>query len=558
MKRILLFLLALLPAFFPLFAENWTVLVYMAADNDLAPQALENIAQMETAIQPDGLNLVVQADIEGSGARRYKINYNPQAGINSPVVQNLGNIDSGDPTTLKSFLDWGFSRYPSARKMLILWSHADSWYNKNKYIAPDLDTGNAIGIANHELSSVLAASAHLDILLFDACSMQSIEIAYELRHYADFIVGSADLVPVKGFPYAHMIPLFTGQAEALAGAIPEVYTDSYLPGTPNNPSNHYLTTTCSTLKSSELSGFYQAFSDFSHSLFPHVQAMADLRAELYEMNSGYADVDICQMLTRMLQKGILPHDSARLLNSLENAIISSSYTLPYIETDLQSLALWFPDIRMNLNNAWEVYMQLEFAQSGWLSAVNAIIGEDQDPPDAPELIHSEQRHGMLHLDIRCPQDPDSLYYHLRADHADYYIYPPEYAGVFHTSFPVNSSGSLSLHALDRVGNSSKALLHSYVYQEPDFGIIFKPNPVRSGKPAFVDWFADTSETGYMRLSIYNIKGERVLRESYTGFGEQYNSLRIDDISGFEKLKRGVYIMEIRTANSSFRSKFSIL
>jgi hypothetical protein len=95
-----------------LYAVDWTVLVYLAADNDLATQAKLNIQQMEEAIQPRNLNLVVQTDIAGEGAKRYRIAEHPAPGIGSPVLQNLGDVDSGDPKTLRNFINWGFNRYP--------------------------------------------------------------------------------------------------------------------------------------------------------------------------------------------------------------------------------------------------------------------------------------------------------------------------------------------------------------------------------------------------------------------------------------------------------------
>ncbi|MBP7310229.1 MAG: hypothetical protein KA984_02955, partial [Candidatus Cloacimonetes bacterium] len=53
-------------------AESWTVLVYMAADNNLAQMGALDINSMESVIQPSGLNIIVQADFP-EGAKRYKI-----------------------------------------------------------------------------------------------------------------------------------------------------------------------------------------------------------------------------------------------------------------------------------------------------------------------------------------------------------------------------------------------------------------------------------------------------------------------------------------------------
>jgi hypothetical protein len=539
-------------------AEDWTVLVYMAADNDLSAQAELNIQQMEEALQPQGLNLIVQADFEGSSAKRYRITHHPQPGIGSPVVQNLGTIDSGDPATLQSFVNWGFNRYPSTRKMLIIWSHADSWYNKNKYIAPDLDTGNAIGVANGELGGALANSPHLDILLFDACSMQSIEIAYELRHYADYIVGSADLVPVKGFPYAAMIPLFDLSPSAIAQSIPELYTDSYQPNTPNNPSYFYLTTTCSALQTSELDAFYSEFSDMLPGLFAHAEGLMELRAELYEMNSGYADVDLNQLLHRMIQHGIQTEQSKNLINRLDRLIVASSYTMNWPEADLKSLALWFPDVRANLENAWEVYVSLSFARNGWLSVINAAIGDDNSPPQTPQLIRQSQRHGSLRLNIQSPLDMDSLYYHLQSDHAEYLIHPSAYAAEFFTSFAIDSGGTYQLYAIDRAGNRSLPLIGQYNYEAPQPSLVVRPNPSRRNSPSFLDWYAHDPQSEIFSLRIYNIRGQQVLSHDFSAASQQIGSLRLDTMPGYKALARGVYFIELKSVNFKLRGKLALL
>lgn len=553
------FLLCILCFSLNLFAaEDWTVLVYMAADNDLSAQAIANIQQMEEAVQPSGLNLIVQADLEGTGAKRYRVNHHPQPGIGSPVIQNLGIIDSGIPQTLQNFVNWGFNRYPAQRRMLIIWSHADSWYKKNKYIAPDLDSGNAIGVANGELASALANTPHLDILLFDACSMQSIEIAYELRHFADYIVGSADLVPVKGFPYAQMIPLFVGLPSTLAASIPELYTDSYLPNTPNNPSDFYLTTTCSSLRTADLDGFYSSFSTLVPDLFLHAKDLMLLREQLYEMNSGYADVDLYQLLKSMLEHGILAEQCASLIQELDNLILASSYTLNWPEANLKSLAIWFPDIRMNLDNAWEIYIQLAFPKNGWLSVVNAAIGEDFSAPRTPQLIRQYQRHGNLNLAFRASLDPDPLYYHLQSTHADFYIYPPAYALEFITRFPIYGDGEYRLYAIDKAGNRSHPLIEQYSFENTVQSQVIMPNPSTRGNPVFMDWFVDDPQSESFTLNVYNNRGQLVLNHTFIAPIQSTGSLRLDTIPGFHKLVRGTYIVELKSKKLRLRTKLALL
>jgi hypothetical protein len=539
-----------------LYAEDWTVLVYMAADNDLASFARQNLEQMEEPEQPQGLKLVVQVDLPEVGAKRYLIQQNPEPGISSPEIQTLGSIDSGDPDSLKDFILWGFDRYPAARKMLIIWSHANSWYKSPKYIAPDQETGNMIGVANKELSQALMGTPHLDILLFDACSMQSIEIMYELKDKADIIVGSADLVPVNGFPYIEMIPLFEGDPEILASQIPQLFTDSYLPGTANNPSMGYLITTCSAVKTSTLSDFYDAFTEFSRVLRPQAAHLALLREQLFEMNSGYADVDLRQFLQRLKQEQII--DTSQLLGMLDDMILASSYTLPWIESDLSSIALWYPDVRINLNNAWRIYMKLDFAKTGWLSLVNLALGADNTPPQAVELLSQDIRFGRVYLRLKAPLDVDSLYYRLQSDHAGFELYPAAYATEFELDFGIDKDGSYQIFAIDRAGNESEALSGTYLYQVPQAAILIRPNPVRDPRTAYLEWYHEAAKDQALTLTLYNLRGQCVLRQSIDVPNQTPGMLKLDQVSGFASLQRGIYFLELRSAELKLRRKLTIL
>lgn len=555
-KALLLLAILLILGASSLFATDWTVLVYMAADNDLSSFAVEDIIQMERAVQAKNLKLVVQVDLPVSGATRYLIKENQSPWIASTAIQELGTIDSGDPGELKNFIRWGFARYPSQHKMLIIWSHADSWYKNPKYIAPDQGTGNIIGVANGELASALSAGPKLDILLFDACSMQSIEIVHTLRHYADIIVGSADQVPVQGFPYSEIVPVLAGDPELLAVKLPKLYTDSYLPGSANNPSAYYYTTTCSAVKTDKADDFYQAFKDFSRALRPVAGDLAAIREELFEMNSGYADVDITQFLTRIHEAGLI--DSSPLLTLLKEMILASSYTLAWPESNLSSLALWYPDIRYNLDAAWKTYMKMEFGKTGWLSLVNLALGEDITPPARPELIRQFARFGKLYLQLKAPVDVDSLYYRLESGELNFEIYPRAYAEEFELSFDFAANGSYKIYAIDRSNNVSSALAGDYSYESPEPALLIYPNPIRDLRLAFLEWYSEERSDKSVSLKLYNIKGQRLINYHFNVPSQSPGMLKLDLVPGFDKLAQGIYLLELNSGSKKMRKKLTIL
>jgi len=101
-------------------SETWTVLVYIAGDNNLWQNAVQDINDMESANLPEELTLVVQSDLPASspypGGQRRLIRQDSSPDITSPLIQSLGTINSGKAQTLNDFARWGFNQYPSTRK----------------------------------------------------------------------------------------------------------------------------------------------------------------------------------------------------------------------------------------------------------------------------------------------------------------------------------------------------------------------------------------------------------------------------------------------------------
>lgn len=554
MKKALLVPLILLCAMLYA-AESWTVLVYMAADNNLEYQALHNLELMEQAIQPKNLNLIVQLDRKNVGTRRYMVRHHPNPGIGSWIIDDLGETDSGDKDTLSDFMRWGFRRYPSSRRMLIIWSHADSWYKSPKYIAPDNSSQSAIGVANGDLRRALERGGKLDVLLFDACSMQSVEVLSELRDCADIIIGSSDLVPVVGFPYPDMIPLMQGDPVLFSEVVPSLFTDYYAPGSVNNPFTEYMLTTCSAVKTFGLNELMRGFESFSEELRAYAAEAFSLQESLYRYNTGLADIDLRQFLVLMVENSILPTRAQELLDLLDDIVLAQSSSFPFYQAEDASIALWFPHRRLTFDNLIGLYMQLDFAKTGWASFVNHALG-DETPPLMPEIIDQYQSFDRLFLKIKAPIDCDRLSYVITLDGDAYEFHPPAYVEYFDASFPISKSGSFTLQARDLSGNLSDKVLRSFEYHPPIKSAIIYPHPVEKLSLATLKWFWQESDR-QVSISLYNIKGQK-LGELKRYFPEQNPAMiLLSEIPGIQNARCGLHFIRITDGKQSITKKLLI-
>ena len=234
--------------------KDWTVLVYMAADNDLSPYALWDLHEMEGPFKSGKFagstlksDLLVQADTKGlDGIRRLHIfqapgeNYTAPRGVDefvnaspaeirSPIVElaaeRSATTASEHKTKLRDFLNWGIRNYPAEHYFVIVWGHGQGWAPDSSQIGganagifsarfggfPFSDApGDYLSIPS--LNAIYAdivkntlGGRPIDVYAADACLMQMTEVAYEVSHSARFIVGSAQVQTYLGLPYRQMM-----------------------------------------------------------------------------------------------------------------------------------------------------------------------------------------------------------------------------------------------------------------------------------------------------------------------------------------------------------------
>ena len=212
-----------------------TVLVYIAADNNLAHFALDDMDEMkEGLLQVNGeLKLLVYVDT-GSSARLVELKKESRNVVEN-VVREYGDRNStGTEETREVFRDvFSNPAFTAESYGLIYWSHADGWApygstRQTRWIGQDTGDGDSrMNIS--DFVSILKEAPHFSFIMFDACFMSSVEVAYELRSYTDYYIGSPTENPGPGAPYDLITPLMAGENAAvdMASAYFEHYNAKY-------------------------------------------------------------------------------------------------------------------------------------------------------------------------------------------------------------------------------------------------------------------------------------------------------------------------------------------
>lgn len=213
-----------------------TVLAYLAADNSLSGLALKDLVEMKEGmalIGDSNANLLVYIDVKGGSSSPRLIELKNENGtVTETVVKTYESRNSvGVAETQEVFADvFSNSKYQAESYGLVYWSHGDGWLPYplsagTRWVGQDTGNGdNRMNIS--EFVEILATAPSFDFILFDACLMQSVEVAYELRDYTNYCIGSPTEIPGPGASYDKVVPAMFS-SEDVAVNIAKAYYEPY-------------------------------------------------------------------------------------------------------------------------------------------------------------------------------------------------------------------------------------------------------------------------------------------------------------------------------------------
>jgi hypothetical protein len=222
----------------PSVKTSWTILLDIAADGSLANFAVESLKQLRNSAsqKPDDadaatVKVAAQFSVDapaGQKVSRYVFDEDCTGSLRN-CIKKIWNAPCGitEKDALVDFLQWAYNyRDEKTEKdlkaehyALILWGHGPILL-----LQPPPGPGHAsisLYLTPADLSSALrdnpppTTQKRFDLVAFDACAMSMLELAYEIRNYAQYMVASQEDVPDLSFPYDTIVPLFRKHGDKL-------------------------------------------------------------------------------------------------------------------------------------------------------------------------------------------------------------------------------------------------------------------------------------------------------------------------------------------------------
>jgi len=208
--------------------ERWLVLIHFALDNnidyDFEPRLgiisdyLETLADVKAQDTDDVMDILLLMDgydktdpIQNEYDSPFTDGYYEISGgdFAHDLKLNTGEINSGAVKTSKDFIDWVYSNYKGKRHFYSVFNHGSGFDDPNLTATFGIgfdDSHRGDSLSHNELAQVLSylktkAGKKVDIFYPYACLMGGIELAWEVKNSADYLLSSQEVFPADYWSY---------------------------------------------------------------------------------------------------------------------------------------------------------------------------------------------------------------------------------------------------------------------------------------------------------------------------------------------------------------------
>ncbi|MBQ9518369.1 MAG: hypothetical protein IJR59_00540, partial [Firmicutes bacterium] len=280
-----------------------TLMIYMIGsdletDDGSASKDIDEILAADTS----GINITLQTGgtktwhnpyIKSGATQRHII----KDGAIS-LMEDMGNTSMVDPDTLADFIQWSAKCYPADRYMLVFWNHGGGsalGFGVDEYHEDEMLELSEIGKALNE------SDVKFDIVGFDACLMGTLETAYMLEPYADYLIASEEVEPGTGWYYTNWVNKLASNTVIDSVELGKIIIDDYITGP---DSSFWDSNTLSVIDLSEIPYTYRVLSDYLNNSKQNINEMygsiSNARSNAKDFgDGGFEQIDILSYITRL-------------------------------------------------------------------------------------------------------------------------------------------------------------------------------------------------------------------------------------------------------------------
>jgi len=342
-----------------LIGGNWTFMVYLDGDNNLEDAAIADFQEMAVAGSTGDVNIFVQMDrIRGydesfdnwTGCKRYLVTYNLTPTV-ANALQDLGEVNMGDPNVLIDFVIWGMQNYPASNYAVVLWDHGSGWKSRAQtskgvcYDDTDFDYLTTAEVEQALATVESTTGVKIDVVGFDACLMSMIEVACQIGDHADVMVGSEEVEPWEGWPYGDILLNLTSNPAVTSDELATVIVTDYASSLPYEDVTQSATN-LGLVTHSRVDDLAAATSNFAQELVSELDTYIGVIAQARNQTEQYADptyVDLyhfAELVHDLVSDPNIQNAAQQVMNTLTDTVIAEGHRSEHPNS--HGLSIYFP------------------------------------------------------------------------------------------------------------------------------------------------------------------------------------------------------------------------
>lgn len=265
--------------------DSWTVMIYVSAssledEHNRANDLLKNISYD----LPENINVIIETggskawDIDGIDHKKTQDFAVQKNGIRLIHERDAKNM--GDGKTYEEFLSRTIRNYPADRYISVIWGEGG---NPVSGVGHDITNGYD-SLTLNEISDALSqVGTKLDIIGFDSSTSASLEMAYAVSPYADYMVAAQDVMPITGWDYRGLFELLSVTPDAGAAQVGQKICEDIKKNAPDEVKPF---TVISVIDLGDIPSLVNSFDSLAKSMSEASENIDKLRAITAYMNSA--------------------------------------------------------------------------------------------------------------------------------------------------------------------------------------------------------------------------------------------------------------------------------
>lgn len=372
--------------------KEWAIMMFVANDNNLGPFTEGKIDEINSVGSTTAADVILQFDSPGrSRIRRFRLS----KGVKFRLRALQQETNTGDARTLIQFLDLTLEDFHPRRAMVVVSNHgtgstiaSDEGPRGRIFRSSSRRSGRTAGVRpqssgaepgadaldNLELKAALMTvvrkHGRFELVVFDACLMSTIEVAYQLRHACRIMVGSQSNIPVPGCcfadAFAHMRDekIATGDvARKVVDNLTPVVHDEYSAMAALDLDQVDEVADAITVLAEALTEAIQTPEHFHSISLAHLRALAFLDSETIDLS------DFCRKLAETVDDENVQDAAVDVLAAVDQLVLHSN-PQGAIVAGAGGISITLP----RRNSIPDAYRELDFArETSWVEFLEAYL-----------------------------------------------------------------------------------------------------------------------------------------------------------------------------------------